>query len=65
MQIQQWNKSNNIKANILIIHGLGEHQGRYNHVADYYTNHKFGVYSLTKEGMENLKEKEVILQESI
>ena len=50
LQIQQWNKSNNIKANILIIHGLGEHQGRYNHVADYYTNHKFGVYSYDQRG---------------
>lgn len=33
------------KASIVLIHGTGEHHGRYQHVADYLNRHGFSVYS--------------------
>jgi lysophospholipase len=33
------------KATVVLIHGTGEHHGRYQHVAAYLNRHGFGVYS--------------------
>lgn len=40
---QYWQPANELKANIIIIHGLAEHSGRYVHVADYLVNHGYAV----------------------
>lgn len=38
-------KINNPKAAILIVHGFAEHSGRYEHVAKFFNDHSFQVYS--------------------
>jgi alpha-beta hydrolase superfamily lysophospholipase len=37
-------------AILLIVHGMGEHSGRYEHVADYFVKLGFGVYALDHIG---------------
>ena len=50
LHIQQWNDNKKSKGTICIIHGLGEHQGRYKHVAKFYTDNGFQVYSYDQRG---------------
>ena len=33
-----WSPKKNIKAVIIIVHGLAEHIGRYNHVGDFFSH---------------------------
>lgn len=50
LHIQQWNDTKKPKGTICIIHGLGEHQGRYAHVAKFYSDNGFQVYSYDQRG---------------
>jgi alpha-beta hydrolase superfamily lysophospholipase len=38
------------KGQVLIVHGMGEHSGRYQHVADFYQQHGFGVWAYDQRG---------------
>ena len=38
------------KANLIIIHGMGEHGMRYQHVVDYFNQHQFNVFSWDARG---------------
>jgi lysophospholipase len=38
------------RAIVLLVHGLGEHSGRYEHVAAYLNKHGYAVYSLDHKG---------------
>lgn len=40
----------NPKAVILQVHGIGEHSGRYKHVAEYFNQHGYSMYSLDHRG---------------
>ena len=50
LHVQHWGGTNSSKGAICIIHGLGEHQGRYEHVANFYIQHGFEVYSYDQRG---------------
>jgi len=45
-----WIPENEPKAVICLIHGLGEHAGRYQWVADFFNENQFGVYSYDQRG---------------
>jgi len=47
---QAWTPDNDPRAAILLIHGLGEHSGRYEHVADHLTRRGFAVHALDHYG---------------
>ena len=42
--IREWKREDN-KANLIIVHGVSEHCGRYVHVAEYYHERGFNVYT--------------------
>jgi len=50
LHVQQWNINKKYKGIICIIHGLGEHQGRYEHLAKFYIDNGFQVYSYDQRG---------------
>jgi alpha-beta hydrolase superfamily lysophospholipase len=50
LHVHRWNKNKKPKGTICIIHGLGEHQGRYAHVAKFYIENGFQVYSYDQRG---------------
>jgi alpha-beta hydrolase superfamily lysophospholipase len=41
----EWNPEKKARAVIALVHGHGEHSGRYEHVADFYTKNGFAVIS--------------------
>jgi alpha-beta hydrolase superfamily lysophospholipase len=43
---QSWLPESEVKAILLIIHGLNEHSGRYTHFADFFAAQGFAVYSM-------------------
>ena len=43
---RSWSSEDNAKAVVLISHGLGEHSGRYDHVARAFTANHLHVYAL-------------------
>jgi alpha-beta hydrolase superfamily lysophospholipase len=43
---QNWLPDNPAKAVLLIIHGLNEHSGRYDHFSNFFVNEGFAVYSM-------------------
>ena len=47
---QTWNPDGDPRAAILLIHGLGEHSSRYEHVADHLTRRGFAVHALDHYG---------------
>ena len=47
---RQWLCESPAKANLILVHGLGEHCGRYNHVADALNRQHINVYSLDLPG---------------
>ena len=47
---QTWKPDAQIRAAVLLIHGLGEHSGRYVHVADHLTRRGFAVFTLDHYG---------------
>lgn len=38
------------RANIILVHGIGEHSGRYEHVAEYFTSSGFAIYAFDQIG---------------
>jgi acylglycerol lipase len=46
----EWLPDGPPKSNILLIHGLGEHSGRYQHVAEFLTRAGIGVFSFDLRG---------------
>lgn len=38
------------RAILAVVHGMGEHAGRYNHLAKYFVNHGFAVIALDQRG---------------
>lgn len=42
--VREWLKDDN-KANVVIIHGVGEHSGRYKHVGEYFFDRGYNVYT--------------------
>ena len=47
---QTWEPDDQARAVVLLVHGLGEHSGRYVHVADHLTRRGFAVYTLDHYG---------------
>jgi acylglycerol lipase len=47
---QSWLPDDPPRAAVIIAHGLGEHSGRYAHVAAYLTAHGYAVYALDHRG---------------
>ncbi len=43
---QNWLPDNPAKAVLLIVHGLNEHSGRYNHFSNFFVKEGFAVYSM-------------------
>lgn len=50
LHVQQWCDAKKPKGIILIIHGLGEHQGRYMSMAKYFCDNGFQTYSYDQRG---------------
>ncbi len=49
---QEWKPEGKVKAAIALVHGLGEHAGRYQHVAEYFTSkgHSITAFDLRGHG---------------
>ncbi len=47
---QEWTPSEQVKASITLVHGLGEHSSRYQHLAEYYCGHGISVLSYDQRG---------------
>jgi alpha-beta hydrolase superfamily lysophospholipase len=47
---QAWFPQANAKANLIIAHGLGEHSGRYQHMAAYFVEKEYAVFALDHQG---------------
>lgn len=47
---QNWEPEGEKKAAIALVHGLGEHSGRYQHVAEYFTNNGYSITALDLQG---------------
>ncbi|MEH6551480.1 MAG: lysophospholipase [Pseudomonadales bacterium] len=47
---QQWSPAQDIKAVIMLIHGLAEHSSRYQHFADYFTQLGYAVCAIDLPG---------------
>ena len=50
LHVTHWYKIENSKGTLCIIHGLGEHQERYAHVAKFYSEHGFNVFTYDQRG---------------
>ena len=50
LHVTHWYKIENPKGTLCIIHGLGEHQERYAHVAKFYSEHGFNVFTYDQRG---------------
>jgi len=50
LHVQKWNEIDKCEKTLLIIHGLGEHQDRYEHVAKHFAQDGFEVYSYDQRG---------------
>ena len=50
LHAQKWNDGKDSERTLLIVHGLGEHQNRYAHVAEYFVKDGFQVYSYDQRG---------------
>ncbi len=47
---QAWLPPSEPKANLFVVHGLGEHSGRYQHVAHYFVEKGLAVFALDHQG---------------
>jgi alpha-beta hydrolase superfamily lysophospholipase len=47
---QSWTPDGDVRAGILLVHGLGEHSSRYTHVAEHLTERGFAVHTLDHYG---------------
>ena len=45
-----WQPSDDIRAVVVLSHGMGEHCGRYEHVAEHFCNHGFMLYAFDHRG---------------
>lgn len=50
LHAQKWNDVEDSERTLLIVHGLGEHQNRYAHVAEHFVKDGFQVYSYDQRG---------------
>jgi acylglycerol lipase len=51
LRVNKWNAiEGQAERTLLIIHGLGEHQGRYEHVAKHFVSEEMEVYSFDQRG---------------
>lgn len=50
LHAQKWNDVEDSERTLLIVHGLGEHQNRYAHVAEHFVKDGFLVYSYDQRG---------------
>jgi acylglycerol lipase len=50
MFFNQWLTDGEAVANIALVHGLGEHSGRYQHVAEFFTSHHINVLAVDTFG---------------
>jgi len=48
--LQSWLPDQPAKAALLLVHGFGEHSGRYGHVAEHFVNSQYAVYALDHDG---------------
>ena len=46
----KWSTNESLKGSVLMIHGLGEHAGRYAHVADYLNTLGYDVFAFDQRG---------------
>ncbi len=53
MFFNQWKGENPSIANVVLIHGMGEHSGRYAHLAEYFVTNKLDVYAVDLFGHGN------------
>lgn len=53
MYFNQWTSDKESKANIVLIHGMGEHSGRYAHFAEFFVNNSINVYAVDLFGHGN------------
>ena len=47
---RSWLPNAEIKALVIVVHGLGEHSGRYTHVGEYLSQQSYAVYALDYSG---------------
>ena len=47
---QTWQPDDQVRAAVLLVHGLGEHSSRYHHVAEHLTARGFAIYTLDHYG---------------
>lgn len=47
---QSWLPDGDTRAALLIVHGYGEHSGRYSHVAKYFVERGYAVYAIDHDG---------------
>src|ERR1041385_676528 len=47
---QTWRPESTIKGVIVVAHGLAEHTGRYEHVAEYFTEQGYALYAADHRG---------------
>ncbi|MDZ4158901.1 MAG: alpha/beta hydrolase [Anaerolineaceae bacterium] len=50
LHVRHWRPANTPKGSIILVHGLGEHCGRYEHVAEFFTAAKFAVTGFDLRG---------------
>ena len=50
LKVQRWNEIQAPTRSLIIIHGLGEHQNRYKHVAAHFSKDGFQVFSYDQRG---------------
>ena len=50
IHLKKWILPNEIKGSVLLIHGLGEHSGRYTHVAEYLNTLGYDVFAYDQRG---------------
>lgn len=50
LYVRRWRPASAPKASIILVHGLGEHCGRYEHVAEFFTAAKFSVTGFDLRG---------------
>jgi len=50
LHTRTWRPRGEVRGRLLLVHGLGEHAGRYQHVADHLTGRGFGVVAFDLRG---------------
>ena len=50
LYLQGWEPEFDPRATVFLVHGLGEHSGRYTHVAEHFVSHGIAVYTFDGRG---------------